>query len=128
MKILLVPPKRKIDYGALSKYLSFQYCDSNIGLSSNAPHKVITLPDFVIVKVLSLNLFSSFFISASLNGSWLLFCIAFLPTIATAIVVSLFDALRGDSEKQQNMFTLASKANDYFTGSNREKFNVAIAL
>ena len=44
-KILLVPSKCEINNGALD-FFSFQYCDSNISLFSNAPCKDIALNIF----------------------------------------------------------------------------------
>ena len=51
----------------------FQYCNSNIGLFSIAPNKVIDLPS---LRFVALNLFASFFVSVLYVGSWLLFYIA----------------------------------------------------
>ena len=50
-KIVLLPPKYEIII-VPSNHSNFQYCDSNIGLFSFAPCKVITL-----------NPFASFFVS-----------------------------------------------------------------
>ena len=61
-KILLLPPKYKIIM-LPSNDSFFQYCDSNIGLFSIAPCKVITLNPFCILFGIS----SCFFFDVSLS-------------------------------------------------------------
>ena len=85
--MLLVHPKYEIIM-VLSNCPFFQYCDSNIGLFSIAPCKVIAL------KLCCL----FFGISTLLPTLIALSIVIGLPTIATAIVAVLF-CLRGDSEK-----------------------------
>ena len=66
MKILLLPPKYEIIM-VPSNHSIFQYCDSNIGLLSIAPCKVITLnpfwyqffASFLMVSFLKLSLFQT---------------------------------------------------------------------
>jgi hypothetical protein len=69
-KILLLPPKYEIIM-LPSHHSFFQYCDSNIGLFSIAPHLVIA--SHIVIA---------------------------LPTIATAIVFALY-VLKGVSKKLQ---------------------------
>ena len=77
-KILLLPPKYEIIM-VPSDHSNFQYCDSNIGLFSIAPCKVITLNPLCIIFVSVL----CFFFNGSLSK------VIALPTIAIAIVVAL---------------------------------------
>ena len=78
VKILLLPPKYEIIM-VPSNHSFFKYCDSNIGLFSIAPCKVITLnPLCILFCISSLLLF---------DGS--LSKVIALPTIAIAIVVAL---------------------------------------
>ena len=72
-KILLLPPEYEIIM-VPSNHSLFQYCDSNIGLFSIAPCKVITL-----------NLFWYQFFASSF--------------MALSLKLSLFLSLKGDSEK-----------------------------
>ena len=77
-KILLLPTKYEIIM-LPSNHSNFQYCDSNIGLFSNALCKVITLnPLCILIRISSLHLFDGFLSE-----------VIALPTIATAIVVAL---------------------------------------
>jgi hypothetical protein len=62
-----------------SNYSFFQYCDSNFGLFSIAPCKVITLNPLCILFGIS----SLLFFDGSLSK------VIALPTIAIAIVVAL---------------------------------------
>ena len=80
-KILLLPPKCEIIM-VPHNHSFFQYCDSNIGLFSIAPCKVITLNLLCISSLL-------LFLWLSLSK------VIALPTIAITKVV----ALKGDSEK-----------------------------
>ena len=78
-KILLLPPKYEIIM-VLSNHAFFQYCDSNIGLSSITPCKVINLNPFCILfGICSLLLF---------------------------LKLSLFLAFKDDSEKITVIFRL----------------------
>ena len=100
-KILLLPPKYEINM-LPSNHSCFQYCDSNIGLFSIVPSKVITLNPLCIlfgissfsllflVKLSLLIHFASFLVSVLcfFSDGFLSKVIA-LPTIAIAIVVAL---------------------------------------
>ena len=57
MYSILLPPKYEIIM-LLSNHSFFQYCDSNIGLFSIAPCKVITLNPFCILFGGSNNIFA----------------------------------------------------------------------
>ena len=65
-KILLVPPKYEIIM-LPSNHLFFQYCDTNIGLFSIAPCKVITLNPFL--HLFWYQFFASFLMAVSLKLS-----------------------------------------------------------
>ena len=78
-KVLLLPAKYEIIM-VPSNNSVFQYCDSNIGLFSFAPCKVITLNTLCILFVSVLCFFSDGFLSKVIA----------LPTIPIAIVVALF--------------------------------------
>ena len=86
-KILLLPPKYEI-LMVPSNHSFFQYYNSNIGLFSIAPCKVITLDPLCILFVIS----SLFFFYGFLSK------VIALPTIAIAIA-ALFLPLKGESNK-----------------------------
>ena len=89
-KILLVPLKYELNFGAILKCGFFQYCDSNISSFSIALCNVITLNLlYFIYGIISLLLF---LITLSK--------VIALPTIALAIEL-LFHTLRSDSDKSE---------------------------
>ena len=87
-KILLLPPKYEIIM-LPSNHSFFQYCDSNIGLFSIAPCKVITLNPLCIL--FWYQFFASFLMALSPKLS--------LFQLSRQRQLSLFLALKGDSEK-----------------------------
>ena len=74
----IIATKIRNNYVAIKSFI-FHYCDSNIGLSSTAPFKVITLNPFC----------NLFVISYLLLFLWLFSKVIALPTIVIVIVVAI---------------------------------------
>ena len=120
----MIPFKR----GLLDK---FQYCDSNIELFSIAPHLVIALQTLRQQKLSLLIPLLQFLYKFCrlVHGffSVLLPIQLSLFQLLRQQQLSLFYALKAIAKSKSTHIAIAFKS-DSFTGSNREKFNKAIAI